>query len=95
MMDGMPVVQLANYVTQKSYAECCQESLTRTNSSSPATAITVQPIFSEELYNKIRSVAEPSIEVGKRQPNISILYNLCPNSFLRIAHVDFSPRRNI
>ena len=80
MMDGMPVVQLANYVTQKSYAECCQECLTRTNSSSPATAITVQPIFSEELCNKIRSVAEPSIEVGKRQPNISILYSLCPNS---------------
>jgi carnitine O-acetyltransferase len=68
MMDGMPVVQLANYVTKKSHAECCQEShMNHTNdhSTSPVATIRVQPIFSPELYNKIRSVAEPSIEVGK------------------------------
>ena len=69
MMDGMPVVQLANYVTKKSYTECCQESRWNNNTNdqftSSVTRITVQPIFSPELYNKIRSVAEPSIEAGK------------------------------
>ena len=72
MMDGMPVVQLANYVTKKSYAECCQEECPPNNrtisdhhhSNSTSMVTTIQPIFSSDLQNKIRSVAEPCIEIG-------------------------------
>ena len=65
MMDGMPVVQLANAVTKKSYAECLQESHSQSDPASPVLTVSVQPIFTKDLYNKIRSVAEPSIEIGR------------------------------
>lgn len=64
MMDGMPVVQLANFVTKLSYAECCHDSQNRTDHSNPTSTVDMEPIFSLDLYNKIRSVAEPCIEIG-------------------------------
>ena len=61
MMDGMPVVQLANHITNTTYAAACGA---YSQNDGGGTRLPVQPVFSERLCDTIRSTAEPLIEQG-------------------------------
>jgi carnitine O-acetyltransferase len=58
MMDGMPVVQLANVITKTTYKDCMAKSKTTKD------RLEVKSIFSRTLCEKIRATAEPIIERG-------------------------------
>jgi carnitine O-acetyltransferase len=58
MMDGMPMVSLADRMTKTSYAQC----LTRT--AAPKGFTVVAPIFSSQLLEKIRDTIEPCLKKG-------------------------------
>jgi carnitine O-acetyltransferase len=61
MMDGMPVVQLANHITKTTYSSCLQSPST---DGTQDQRLEVTPVFSASLYDKIRTTAEPLIEQG-------------------------------
>lgn len=58
MMDGMPVVQLANHITKTTYSACLNAVGDQNQ------RLKVTPVFSESLFNAIRITAEPLIEQG-------------------------------
>jgi carnitine O-acetyltransferase len=57
MMDGMPVVQLADHITKTTYAACWDRAV-------GSQRLPVTPVFSTSLCDTIRTAAEPLIEQG-------------------------------
>ena len=59
MMDGMPVVSLADHITKTTYREACQQSSTASND-----PCRVQTIFPPCLQQKIQGASEPLVAKG-------------------------------
>jgi len=65
MMDGMPVVSLADRITQTTYRDACvQSSKSGGGNGASSSSCRVETIFPSSLQEKVRGAAEPLVEKG-------------------------------
>ena len=64
MMDGMPVVSLADRITRTTYRDACVQSSKSNGGASSSSSCRVETIFPSSLQQKVQGVSEPLVEKG-------------------------------